>query len=108
MSRGVVAVSVAVILLATGVFALHFPVFIDAYDQYGWQIRCGTGFTTDLSQASSTGSNFVTRCNNALLIRRAWAIPAAAIGGLMLTWLATATIAHDRRRPAPRFQRSCE
>lgn len=31
------------------------------------------------------------------MARRAWAIPAAAFGGLTLTWVAAAALAHDRR-----------
>ncbi|OBG91396.1 hypothetical protein A5697_00700 [Mycobacterium sp. E3251] len=110
--RGPLVFSVAIVALAAGLFALRFPVFIDAYDQYGWQVKCGSGFTTDLTQASSadngpdhvvrsTGasrSNYVARCDDALTIRRAWAIPTAALGGLTLTWLATMALAHDRRR----------
>ena len=34
-----------VILIVAGLLALNFPVFIDAYDQLGWQIKCGTGFS---------------------------------------------------------------
>ncbi|OBF52775.1 hypothetical protein A5756_17195 [Mycobacterium sp. 852002-53434_SCH5985345] len=103
--------SVAVVALTAGLFALRFPVFIDAYDQYGWQVKCGSGFTTDLTQASGAvngpdhvasstgapGTNYVARCDDALMIRRAWAIPTAALGGLTLTWLAAMALARDRR-----------
>lgn len=103
INRGPLIVFAAVVLLAGGLFALYFPVFIDAYDQFGWQVKCGSGFTTDLTQASSaggtTGNNYVRQCNNALMVRRLWAIPAAALGGLTLTWQAVAAVAHDYRRP---------
>jgi hypothetical protein len=93
--------SVAVIALTAGLLALRFPVFIDAYDQFGWQVKCGSGFTTDLTQASSADetsrTNYVGQCDNALMIRRAWAIPASALGGLTLVGLAAVILAQDRR-----------
>lgn len=109
--RGPLVFSAAVVALIAGLFALRFPVFIDAYDQYGWQVKCGSGFTTDLTQASSadnrpdhvarstgaSNTNDVARCDDALMIRRAWAIPTAAVGGLTLTWLAAMALARDRR-----------
>ncbi|OBH35554.1 hypothetical protein A5690_09525 [Mycobacterium intracellulare] len=114
IARGPLIVFAAVVFLAGGLFALRFPVFIEAYDQFGWQVKCGSGFTTDLTQASNAekkppgqkasaaaphaaGHNYVGQCNNALMARRVWAIPAAALGGLTLTWVAGAALAHDRR-----------
>ncbi|BBY03435.1 hypothetical protein MSEO_39340 [Mycobacterium seoulense] len=114
LRRGPVIFSVATVALAIGLFALRFPVFIDAYDQFGWQVKCGSGFTTDLTQASVADgntndhggpsqparprTNYVGQCGNALFLRRAWAIPAATVGGLALVGLAAAALAHDRRR----------
>ncbi|TAM67957.1 hypothetical protein [Mycobacterium sp.] len=114
VNRGPLVVFAALVLLAGGLLALRFPVFIQAYDQFGWQVKCGSGFTTDLTQASSAerkptgqnanvdapgtpGTDYVGHCNDALMTRRAWAIPAAALGGLTLTWVAAAALAHDRR-----------
>lgn len=114
VNRGALVVFAAVVLLAGGLFALRFPVFIDAYDQFGWQVKCGSGFTTDLTQASNAQNrptrettradvartpdrNYVSKCDHALTIRRVWAVPAAALGGLTLTWLAGAALAHDLR-----------
>ena len=51
----------SVILIVVGLLALNFPVFIDAYDQWGWQIKCGT----------------------ALMLRGIWAIPVVAIGSIV-------------------------
>ncbi len=115
LKRGPFVFSTTVIALTAGLFALRFPVFIDAYDQFGWQVKCGSGFTTDLTQASSadetrnahavtagdgtSSPNYVGRCDNALMIRRAWAIPAAALGGLTLIGLAGVVLAQDRRNP---------
>lgn len=53
VTRGPLIVFAAVVFLAGGLFALRFPVFIEAYDQFGWQVKCGSGFTTDLTQASN-------------------------------------------------------
>ncbi|GFG98664.1 hypothetical protein [Mycobacterium timonense] len=103
VTRGPLIVFAAVVFLAGGLFALRFPVFIEAYDQFGWQVKCGSGFTTDLTQAANAhaphtaGGNYVGQCNDALLARRVWAIPAAALGGLTLTCVAAAALAHDRR-----------
>ena len=43
----------SVALIAVGLLALNFPVFIDAFDQFGFQIKCGTGFCADLTQAAA-------------------------------------------------------
>ena len=67
----------SVVLIAVGLLALNFPVFIDAFDQCGWQIKCGTGFSSNLTQAAaaSGGDNYVGQCETALMVRRLWAIP---------------------------------
>ncbi|MGH3675474.1 MAG: hypothetical protein ACRDU5_07000 [Mycobacterium sp.] len=72
----------SVALIAVGLLALKFPVFIDSYDQWGWQIKCGTGFGTDLTQAADAngGDDYVGQCETALMLRRIWAIPMVAIG----------------------------
>ncbi|TFV59187.1 hypothetical protein E4P42_09570 [Mycobacterium sp. PS03-16] len=74
------------VLLAIGLFALRFPVFLDHYDQWGWQVRCGSGFVADLAQArdatSVDGTDFVGDCESALLIRRAWTVPLVVAGAL--------------------------
>ena len=75
-----------VVLIVVGLLSLNFPVFLDAFDQYGFQIKCGTGFGTDLSQAAAaTGEhNFVDQCETAILVRRLWAIPLVVIGSIVL------------------------
>ena len=30
-------------MIVAGLLALNFPVFIDDFDQFGFQIKCGTG-----------------------------------------------------------------
>jgi hypothetical protein len=34
-------------MLINIMLALNSPVFIDAFDQFGFQIKCGTGFGSD-------------------------------------------------------------
>jgi hypothetical protein len=97
--RGWLILSVACALVAIGLLALNFPVFLDAYDQWGWQIKCGTGYSTDLDQAhianrDSPQSNFVDECQSALATRRAWAIPLAVAGWVMLSGIAVALWRH--------------
>ena len=74
------------VLVVVGLIALNFPVFLDAYDQWGFQIKCGTGYASDLSQAAATVGqhNFVDKCETALLLRRMWTIPLVAISGLVV------------------------
>jgi hypothetical protein len=74
---------IAAAVLGIGLFALNFPVFLDDFDQYGWQIKCGTGYLSDLTQAAAAigGKNYVDACETALLIRRAWAFPLVVVGG---------------------------
>lgn len=74
---------VSAVVLAVGLLAMNFPVFLDAYDQYGWQIKCGTGYLTDLTQAAAAvgDENYVDQCETALLLRRLWTMPMAILGG---------------------------
>jgi hypothetical protein len=47
-----------------GLFALRFPVFLGDFDQWGFQINCGSGFQSALTQAviaDSAGTHFVDR-----------------------------------------------
>ena len=77
---------VCVALIAVGLRALNFPVFLDAYDQWGFQVKCGTGFASDLSQAAAAAGqhNYVDQCETALILRRLWAIPLVAVGSIVL------------------------
>lgn len=77
---------VCVALIAVGLLALNFPVFLDAYDQWGFQVKCGTGFASDLSQAAAAAGqhNYVDQCETALILRRLWAIPLGAVGSIVL------------------------
>jgi hypothetical protein len=70
------------LLLAIGLIAMNFPVFLNAYDQWGFQIKCETGYLTDLTQATAAagGHNYVDNCETALLVRRLWTIPLVAAG----------------------------
>ena len=56
----------SIVLIAAGLLALNFPVFIDAYDEFGFQIKCGTGFISNLTQAAAAGGgdNYVESMRN--------------------------------------------
>lgn len=95
---------VCAVLVVLGLIALNFPVFLDAFDQYGFQIKCGTGYATDLTQAAATAGqhNFVDQCETALLMRRLWTIPLVAICGLVVLAVTAAsaiTSAHESLVP---------
>lgn len=90
------------ILVVLGLIALNFPVFLDDFDQYGFQIKCGTGYATDLTQAAATTGqhNFVDQCETALLMRRLWTIPLVVICGLVvLAVTAASAITSARESP---------
>jgi hypothetical protein len=92
------------VLVVVGLIALNFPVFLDAFDQWGFQIKCGTGYASDLSQAAATVGqhNFVDKCETALLLRRMWTIPLVAISGLVVlavTLASAITSAHESLVP---------
>jgi hypothetical protein len=100
-NRGLLIFAVGLALLAGGLFALNFPVFLDSFDQYGVQLKCGTGYTSDLTQASiadTTGraTNYVDECYGALAFRRAWTITLAVIGWAILAWLLVAFWRHSQ------------
>jgi hypothetical protein len=100
-NRGLFIATLGVLLLAGGLFALSFPVFLDAYDPWGSQVNCGRGFSADLAQAmvadqTQPAARYVDECNSALAFRRAWTIPLATIGWLILSWLVVAFWRHSR------------
>lgn len=73
-----------VVLIAVGLLALNFPVYLGAYDQFGFQIKCGTGYVANLSQAAEAGGDHAAQCETALLTRRLWTIPLIALGSIMV------------------------
>jgi hypothetical protein len=84
-----------VVLIVVGLLALNFPVFIDAYDQFGFQVKCGTGYAANLTQAAAAnGGDHLGQCQNALVVRRIWAISTAVVGTVLLgvTVLMAATV----------------
>ncbi|AGC60796.1 putative membrane protein [Mycobacterium liflandii 128FXT] len=91
---GIAGVVVGII----GLFALWLPVYLDHYDLYGMKVSCGRGFTSDLTQATQGGGGpLVDQCDSALLFRRAWAIPAVAIGWLLVTAFLVSWVHHGQR-----------
>ena len=84
-------------LLTVGLLALRFPVFLSDFDQWGFRINCGSGFQSTLTQAGladPAGSHFIGQCHTAIATRRAWAIPLALSGVLLLS----ALLVRPRRR----------
>lgn len=76
-----------VALVVVGLLALRFPVFLPDFDQWGFQINCGTGFQSGLTQAGaadSGGAQFVDQCHTAIAMRRAWSIPLTVFGASLL------------------------
>jgi H+/Cl- antiporter ClcA len=90
---------VSAVVVAIGLFALQFPVFLDAYDEWGWQIKCGTGYISDLTQAAAAvgDTNFVDECETALLMRRVWTIPLVVIGAIVLLAVVVASATTSAR-----------
>jgi hypothetical protein len=80
--RRIVAGVVAVALLTVGLLALRWPVYLPDFDPWGIQVKCGSGFSAELVQASFAGA--ADRCQHALAVRRMWAIPMAASGWLIV------------------------
>lgn len=76
----------AAIALGVGLLALNFPVFLDDFDKWGWQIKCGTGYLSDFTQAAAAGDgkNYSDACGTAVLIRRLWAGSLAMMGASVL------------------------
>jgi hypothetical protein len=76
-----------VVLLTVGLLALRFTVFLPDFDQWGFQINCGSGYQISLTQArvaGSAGTHFLDQCHAAILTRRAWSIPLVVAGALLL------------------------
>lgn len=86
-NRRFLAFAAGLLLLTAGVLALRFPVFLDDFDQWGFQINCGNGIAGNLTQAGvadSAGTDFVEQCHAAVALRRGWAIPLVAAGALLV------------------------
>ena len=89
-NQRLVILAVGVLLVMGGLFALRFPVFLGDFDQWGFQINCGSGFQSALTQAviaDSAGTHFVDRCHTALAMRRGWTIALPVTGALLVSAL---------------------
>jgi hypothetical protein len=94
ITRPWVVMLVGAALLAAGLVALCFPVYLHAYDQWGIQIKCGNGYSSELLQATiddqraassvRPATSYVDQCNSALLHRRVWTTSLSAVGALIL------------------------
>lgn len=95
------------ILVIIGLFALRFPVYIDDFDQWGWQVKCGSGLSADFAQAAAAtnADHFVSDCETAVLLRRLWTVPLVVVGAIAFfgTLLGTAlqSIREEQREEQP-------
>jgi hypothetical protein len=91
------------VMVAIGLFALRFPVYIADFDQWGWQLKCGTGLSGDLRQAAAAtnGTGFPARCESALLFRRLWSIPLVVVGSLAFVGVLLANALESSRESLP-------
>jgi hypothetical protein len=85
-NRHFVVVVAGALLVVLGLLALRWPVYLNHYDQFGMQMTCGRGFSSNLAQAAdAAGDGLVAQCGTALLIRHAGAIAITVVGWLLLT-----------------------
>jgi hypothetical protein len=109
---------VAAAMAVAGFFALYWPTTLDEYDQWGFRIACGSGFSQDLAQAAAADhggsaanpaanpaadatrpdTDYAGQCQSAIWIRRAWAFPLLVIGAVLLIAL---VVTQPRGSPAP-------
>jgi hypothetical protein len=85
---------IGAVLLAGGLLALSVPVSLGDYDSRGIQVGCGNGYYSQLLQATvddeesgrqaAPGTNYVEQCESAIAHRRAWAVPIAGLGVVIL------------------------
>lgn len=86
-------------LAVVGLMALSFPVHLDQYDAYGIKVTCGRGFDSDLTRAAQAhGSELASGCSEALMRRRAWAIPAVTLGWVLVTAFLVSWVHHDQHQ----------
>ena len=85
-----------------GLAALVYPIYLDQYDA---EVSCGNGLSSDLSQPAQTDRHdLVTQCHTALLVRRAWAIPAVAIGWLLVTGFLAVWVHNEQSKKTSRIR----
>lgn len=102
--RRLLVLAASIALIAIGLLALQFPVYLDDFDHRGMQVRCGNGFgaephhaTIADQQADSSdpdGPGFVEGCQTALAIRRGWAISTAVLGLSIMGWIMLLWLRH--------------
>jgi hypothetical protein len=95
------------LLLVGGLLALRFPVFLSDFDQWGFQINCGSGFGGDWTQAATAdaaGTHFVEQCHAAVTMRRAWTVPVVVAG----TWLLSTLLLRPTRQHSTNTQTARE
>jgi hypothetical protein len=119
VTRGWLDMIIGTVVLAGALFALCFPVYLGTYDRWGVQIKCGNGYSSQLVQAttddqdqarqSAPATSYVNQCKSALLHRRVWTVPVAAVGALILIPELVAWVRGGSRSPTePTHEPSAE
>lgn len=93
VTRARMDVLIGTLLFAGALIALFLPVYLDAYDSWGIHIKCGTGYQSQLLQATVSdqeqarhgrATNYVDQCKSAVLHRRVGVLPVAGLGAVLL------------------------
>jgi hypothetical protein len=102
-NRRFLTLGAGVLLLTIGLLALRLPVFLADFDQWGFQISCGSGLASSVTQAGiadSAGTHFVDQCQTAIAMRRAWAVPFTVAGMLLIGGLLVTSPRQRSRTPS--------
>lgn len=91
------------ILVLIGLFAMRFPVYLADFDQWGWQVKCGSGLASDFAQAAAAtnADSFVRDCETALLMRRLWTVPLVVLGAVAFVGTLLASALESLREETP-------
>jgi hypothetical protein len=106
VTHGFVETLIGTFLFVGALVALCLPVYLGTYDRWGIELKCGNGYHAELLQATiddrggdpqdpqyaSAGTSpgalpatsYVDQCTRAIAHRRAWTIPVAGVGALIL------------------------
>lgn len=85
-----------------GLAALGFPVYLDQFDSYGIKVSCGNGIEAKLTHTDLTdGSALAARCDTAVLVRRAWAIPLVVLGSGLVAFFLIGWVRNDPAEEDP-------
>lgn len=118
-SRDRLIMPTGAVLVAVGLSALWFPVFLGGYDRYGVQVKCGNGYHSQLLQATASdqqpvrqsapdsspairaATHYADQCTSALARRRVWGVSTVAFGAMTLVFGARAGARRQAMDPPP-------